>query len=318
MAEQTRCAQILSLYAFTINDIDEETVSRTCKLLRTKIAEGAAKSNVTSTKLRATERRVECVRALHMWLYVTEAWDELARNEGTMDKLRDELWDDRDSAVVSEAIHGWTLLASSLPQNALNEVVMPRYRDKLISLLQSDSPDVRAAAGEALALLFEAHINVQKSLPQAMQELDSSLDDIIDIMEDLADETAKHMSRKSRTTLRGHFRSYISTLEDSDEPQEQIVVRKNRVTFAGWSEVIPFHHIKHVVGPGIAEHFQNNSLIRQILWLEDEDFSGTVRKLTSIEKRHYLSKSSQASKMDTIRKSKLTRSSKTFLFAASE
>ena len=91
----------------------------------------------------------------------------------------------------------------------------------LAALLQSDEVDVRAAAGEAVALLFEvcdlASLPESKPTGDDEEGMPQRLEDIVARMQDLAtnrgDETRR--SKKDRASLKGTFRELCCIVEVS-------------------------------------------------------------------------------------------------------
>jgi hypothetical protein len=58
--------------------------------------------------------------------------------------------------VAAAAVHGWTLLLSTLPGHRLSAPFVEAALGSLAGQLYSDAVDVREAAGEAIALLYDA------------------------------------------------------------------------------------------------------------------------------------------------------------------
>ena len=59
-------------------------------------------------------------------------------------------------AIAVATVRGWSFLVSTLPAYSLSTVFVEGSLASLARLLYSDSVDTRAAAGEAIALLYDA------------------------------------------------------------------------------------------------------------------------------------------------------------------
>lgn len=65
-------------------------------------------------------------------------------------------WIAGSAAVAVAAVRGWSVLVSTLPTYSLNTGFVESSLAALAALLYSDNVDARAAAGEAIALLYDS------------------------------------------------------------------------------------------------------------------------------------------------------------------
>jgi len=95
---------------------------------------------------------------------------------------------------MAQAVAGWTLLASSLSDIKLNEYFNTET-PTLRKLLEKKTLEVKSAAGEAIALLYSAHLtSSEKSKVGFLPDIDS----LKEQLEALATDGAKHRSREMR------------------------------------------------------------------------------------------------------------------------
>ena len=122
--------------------------------------------------------------------------------------------------MQAAALRGWTLLLTTVPAWQLGGTTFVEDHLKMMAaLLQGDDVEVRAAAGEAVAALFESCDLA--SLPESAPAEDdpdgmpARLEDIVSRMQDLAknrgDDTRR--SKKDRASLRGTFRELCCIVE---------------------------------------------------------------------------------------------------------
>lgn len=203
----------------------------------------------------------------------------------------------------------------------------------LAGLLEGDDVDVRAAAGEAVALLFDACDLA--SLPQSAPAADADdeegmpqrLEDIVARMQDLArnrgDDTRR--SKKDRASLRGTFRELCSIVEvrrptgGSDRqwlagglwralsgaarflaqggeiPEQKVKLRHGDVLVVDTlAGNIQLNAFRSFLGDGFQPHLQHNSLLHDVFNYRPREEQ--QERLTAKEKRMFRSPASAESK----------------------
>ncbi|KAK9843944.1 hypothetical protein WJX84_006704 [Apatococcus fuscideae] len=139
----------------------------------------------------------------------------------------------RGPVVQAAALRAWSLLLTTAPSGLLDSDFIEASLGKLAKCLHSGSVDVRAAGGEAAALLYHCSgLAALDSDPAADGENGMSsqsaaqqlgMADIVDRMKDLAKNTgdASRRSRKDRAALRSTFKDLINVVEDGSQTESK-------------------------------------------------------------------------------------------------
>jgi len=170
--------------------------------------------------------------------------------------------------LVAQCIESWGLLATTLPTSKRAGVVMEEHIPVLMSLLEHKSLDVRIAAGENIALLFDANNNCPK--PDYGLEGKKGVVDKKELnnrLSALANDGERYKGRKERAIQRSKFRDIIQTVIEGEEPSESIKVGAQKYDLRGWVQMIQLATLRQVLQQGFLIHFTNNELLAQILEL---------------------------------------------------
>ncbi|EFC49150.1 predicted protein [Naegleria gruberi] len=215
-------------------------------------------------------------------------------------------WNDQDEQVASTAIEGWSLLATMIPNKYKVSILVPSSLKLLSSIIASEtkSSSEKIAAGQAVALLFDAINNMEDSSIAQVE-----YDNLVTAMNKVASISTKSVSKKERATQRMNFRNFVNTVEDGDCPVEEMNVSGNVLLFENWDRLVQLVNFKRVLEGGILEHFKFNSNLQLAFGVDGMDLSveKQASKLDSMQKKFYLSKNSDFNKNDTLEKNKLTR-----------
>ncbi len=109
--------------------------------------------------------------------------------------------------LQSEALSAWALLATFLPSHRSVEALRGSVSGYLLSALDSQDVDLRIAAGEAVAVLYE----------RADDEM-ALKDEFYDKIKALSTDSNKYRSKKDRKEQRSSFREVLKTIEGEDSP----------------------------------------------------------------------------------------------------
>lgn len=209
--------------------------------------------------------------------------------------------------MQAAALRGWTLLFTTVPAWKFGGNLVEEYLRKLGTLLHNNDVDVRAAAGEAVTVVYDTCD--MSTLPESTPTEDGfgdederrfsvdRLEDIVARMQDLAknrgDETRR--SKKDRVVLRSTFRELHSIMEGGEAPEQKVKLRHGDVlmvdTLVGNVQLNAF---RSFLGEGFQVHLLQNSLLHQVF-----NFRPTLEqpeRLSALEKRMYRSPASAQSK----------------------
>ncbi|BHF57333.1 Interferon-related developmental regulator 1 [Sparganum proliferum] len=182
-------------------------------------------------------------------------------------------------------IRAWGLVYTALPSfdaKTIGVDIMPC----LLSLLQTSSLEVRIAAGDLIALVYE----------RIRHEVDPDFrgphfSQLIQLLTDLATDGTKSKSKVDLKKQRQSFRDVLNFLKASDMPFEQsIQVGTERLELTSCSQNYHYEVLCQLLAYGLNTHLQQNELVRSVF-----DMGPPVAKsaLSNVEKsmnkaaRHY-------------------------------
>jgi hypothetical protein len=151
------------------------------------------------------------------------------------------------------ALDSWSLLATTIEDSdiANEEGRGPTILPLLRKALDSDTPELRSSAGECVAMIHEARLNLGVQDEDATAttrryrrgswdgtEFEVLIDEVKQRMAELAAESGHHMSKKAKKSQRSTFREYMSTLVDDESPEVTVAFKGGTLELKTWKEVI--------------------------------------------------------------------------------
>jgi len=236
-------------------------------------------------------------------------------------------------ALLSTTIHNAYLAGSDIPGSGDGRglVILPLLSD----CLNSTNLDLRCAAGECVALIHEARLELGIDDEQGENaserryrrgswdgsEWEVLMDEVKQRVAELSIESGKHMSKKAKKEQKSTFREFMSTIVDDEAPCEVVAFRGGQLTLTNWKEIIQLNYIRHCLQTGFQVQLMTNSTL-QLIFGADGDLLNTATQLSQLEKRHHLSKASEANKQaynerNKVRKSRV-RAQNSFIHADGE
>lgn len=169
-------------------------------------------------------------------------------------------------ALHAAALNAWALLFTMLiPGNIgtmMNNSKSLPTLDQLSELLESPHLEVRMAAGEALALVYEI----------GRQENDDFEDDfaldLIDTLKQLATDSQKFRAKKDRKQQRATFRDILQFIEEDTTSELQVKFGKEVLMLDTWMKRKQYETLCNILGPSINHHLIENDLIKDIFQIE--------------------------------------------------
>jgi len=209
------------------------------------------------------------------------------------------------------ALNAWRLLATTVERQYIYDNVIPNDLPALKNLLASDSVDVRVAAGECIALLFEVARELKEDLD--LDDFGSyagiDVDELIDTLHQLSADKTKQRSKKEKQKQKTPFKDITATVEEGEEPSEVLVFKHQKISFNSWAELTQLNVFRDLLAIGLHSHWESNELLHDIFGV-DFNKQATKKQMTQLEKRMYLGSSSPFAKERTKNMSK-QRSTKT-------
>jgi len=127
--------------------------------------------------------------------------------------------------------------------------------------LSSESVNLRIAAGETIALLFELARDLEEDfLYEDMEALCSAL-------RTLATDSNKYRAKADRRRQRSTFRAVLHFVEGGECEEESVRFGLEVLYVDSWARRRVYAAFKDVLGSGMHHHLQNNELLRDIFGL---------------------------------------------------
>ncbi|XP_074049990.1 interferon-related developmental regulator 1 isoform X2 [Macrotis lagotis] len=154
----------------------------------------------------------------------------------------------------------WTLLLTICPINEVKKKI-EMHLHKLPSLLSCDDVNMRIAAGETLALLFELARETDNDFYyEDMESLTQKL-------RALATDGNKHRAKIDKRKQRSVFRDVLRAVEERDFPTETVKFGPERMYIDCWVKKQTYDTFKEILGTGMQYHLQSNEFLRNVFEL---------------------------------------------------
>jgi len=178
--------------------------------------------------------------------------DSYLKGDGSVPVIAPEL-----ANVHVKALHAWNLLVSRASENLYLHLI-ETHLPKLPGILESSHVDLRIAAGESIALLYELARIKDKEFEG------EDLDELIAQLKELSKDSSKHRGRKERLQQRACFRDILRSVEEGDSPDDSIKIQTGRIHINSWQIKIMYEEVCCALGVGSNFHLQRNYLVRDI------------------------------------------------------
>ena len=311
--ESVLALQVLALLALTLGGSEHSSQYISIEGTLTSLDQGTLQR--IENKLRSIITNVDedgdirrsAVFTFSVWTFVTKHPEDYLQENGAI-SLLESLWPKvpdldfkADQKVLAEALSCWSFLSAQLGANLVEKYVFPNQKNRLMKLILNthSRTEVRRNATEALCLMKEV---------TDFEDNSDLFDRVVDEVENLSTHTDRSTHKKEKASRKGVFRDYLNYLESMEAPTLPVTIKEVTFNLNSWRVIVEYNILKAVLKEGINTHIEENDLVRNMLGVEHISFNtDEPRKLTSLEKRAYLSKSSSFSKDDTKLKNKLTR-----------
>ncbi|XP_077565457.1 interferon-related developmental regulator 1 [Stigmatopora nigra] len=164
------------------------------------------------------------------------------------------------SQLHTNALLSWALLLTICTGNQLKDI-LNKHLPKLPRLLDSDDVNMRIAAGETIALLFELARDMDSEF-----EFDD-WEELCDKLNALATDCNKHRAKTDKKKQRSVFRDVLKAVEEGDFQAESIRFGTERMTIDSWLKKRMYDAFREFVGSGMNYHLQANEFIRDVFQL---------------------------------------------------
>ncbi|KAM5303317.1 interferon-related developmental regulator 1 [Glossophaga mutica] len=219
----------------------------------------------------SVQARQTCATCLGVCCFV--ATDDITELYATLECLENVFskcyLQEKDASLVRSGPHtvlhissllAWTLLLTICPISEVKKKLETHFR-KLPGLLSSEDVDLRIAAGESLALLFELARGVESDF------LYDDMDSLTQMLRALATDGNKHRAKVDKRKQRSVFRDVLRAVEERDFPTETVKFGPERMYIDCWVKKHTYDTFREVLGSGLQYHLQSNEFLRNVFEL---------------------------------------------------
>ncbi|XDG03924.1 hypothetical protein ABKA04_003539 [Annulohypoxylon sp. FPYF3050] len=193
--------------------------------------------------------------------------------------------------VVSAALNAWGFVASGLDDL---EDQSTEALEAFMEQLDSNDVDVQVAAGSNIALLLESAREYEEGTGETWN-MRYDQDALLHRMHSLTRESSKSISKKDRRQLHSNFNSIVTSLEHGKGPgystarrfasnphtggnksdfngdyqeygyRQKLRIQNISIVIDTWSLSARVGMLKSILGGGLASHYLNNPVVRDLL-----------------------------------------------------
>ncbi|ROI15296.1 Interferon-related developmental regulator 1 [Anabarilius grahami] len=261
--EQCAAASLACLLCIQLGSgIESEEVFKTLKpVFKTILNDGSA--NIQARQACATSlglctlvaeddimdvyATMECFESLFTHSYV--------REDGSRPSVSPQITQLHTNAILS-----WALLLTICTGSHIRDIAQ-KHLDKLPRLLENDDVNMRIAAGETIALLFELIRDVDPEFDY------DDWESLCVKLNALATDCNKHRAKNDKRKQRSVFRDVLKAVEEGDFQSETIRFGTERMVIDSWVRKRTYDTFREFVGSGMNYHLQANEFIRDVFEL---------------------------------------------------
>ncbi|KAE9554697.1 hypothetical protein FO519_002107 [Halicephalobus sp. NKZ332] len=167
------------------------------------------------------------------------------------------------SSLFSAAVTAWSLVLFKADDPTAREV-FSQSPSKLVKYLESTNVDIRIAAGEALAALYERGNDEGYDLQFVKSQ------HIKELLETLAQDSAKYHAKKDKRAQRFTFRQIIDIIYEDNCPEGSVNYGKNQVLrITSCYERLVYDALCACLQGSLNVHLQKNQILRDLFDLPE-------------------------------------------------
>merc|ERR1719510_2615720 len=180
-------------------------------------------------------------------------------------------------ALSTATLSSWTLLATVLPLSMAHDLLI-KHAELFGKLLDAPDVDLRIAAGEAIAVLYEyladtdegggsdgevEEVEINDDL--AKVELERVIGNLAPKLKQLSTDSQKFRSKKDRKEQKSSFRDILRTIEEGDGYYEKVAINKReKLEIESWAMKKQYEMVCKALSSGTNLHLTENDLIRGV------------------------------------------------------
>lgn len=162
--------------------------------------------------------------------------------------------------LVCCAIQSWALLLTICPASRIQKT-LESHLALLTGALACENVNLRIAAGESLALLYELARDLDEDF------FSEDTDSLCVTLKQLATDSNKYRAKTERRKQRSIFRDVLHYIESSECQDETIKFGLEVMYVDSWAQRRMYSSFKEALGSGVRHHLQHNEVLRDIFSL---------------------------------------------------
>lgn len=169
-------------------------------------------------------------------------------------------------SLCAAALTSWSLLFTLMPTDNISHLIKSKTLtnlEQIFELLEIGSLEVRLAAGEALAIVFEVGRLEDSDFQEELAYI------VAETLREFGKECTKHMGKKDKKQQRAEFRDILKLVEDNEVSELSMKFGKEEYVMDTLVKQKTYGELCKVLGPGITSHLAVNELIREVLEIAD-------------------------------------------------
>jgi len=264
---------------------------------------------------RAVKVRVAALRAIGISVYIgvedeviTEQMMDLCEALAQVEYRGNSV----PSFLRAAALEVWTLLSTTI-----NDLFIAGQDDvstgrglMLLPLLltcleQEDAPELRSAAGECVAYIHTARLqlgddgnndNKWKQGSWEKSDFEEIMAEIEQCFVDLSTQSGHYMSKRAKKEQRATFREYLGTIQDNSSPFLKVQFQGGSLELNCWKYIVALNFIRRALQSAFQIQLFTNPTLQTIFGVDANVLNSANSQYSQLEKRLFLSKTSEASK----------------------
>ncbi|XP_076469244.1 interferon-related developmental regulator 2-like [Babylonia areolata] len=296
--EQSLAARCLSLLAVQLGEEVSQVYSDVQTSLATLLADSSAHPHT----------RAQCASTMGIFCFVNAITNdddvtELSTRMGLMEAVFKTSYRNKANGslpppnpqlteISISCLDAWCLLLTRAPDYFIQDKAQSHI-SLLGDLLQSSDTELRIAAGEAIALLFDLNRYIDEGFDESREDTDL----LCDQLKTLSTESTKHKARNALRQQRARFRDILQTVQDG--VVEEVLVKMGSMEtlmLEDWSTKVQYNAFCSALHSGIFVHLKENLMLRDFFDLGAPIPSGTkpVHKMSKVQRKYYNSLAEKA------------------------
>lgn len=163
------------------------------------------------------------------------------------------------SALYGAALLAWGLLLTVAPLDRMLDLAKSNM-GRLQELLESSDLELRIAAGEVIAIIYEGAREYDDNFEEPTDALCSQL-------RQLATDSQKFRAKKERRQQRSTFRDVYRAVREGTSPDISVKFGREVLELDTWSRKLQYDAFCQLLGSGMNLHLAANELLRDIFEL---------------------------------------------------